>query len=132
MEWWYSPWVLGVLGLCVGSFLNVVVHRTPRILVRQWSTEAAEILTSSDEVASTGDVSSADAKALGERAQALLDGLAKLPRYGLSTPRSACPACGHQLAWHENLPVLGWLRLRGRCSACPMQKALHAISRPKD
>ena len=118
LEWWYSSWALGILGLCVGSFLNVVVHRTPRILVRQWSAEAAEILTSRDEVASTGAVSTTEAKALGDRAQALLDGLAKLPRYGLATPRSACPACGHRLAWHENLPVLGWLRLRGRCSAC--------------
>lgn len=118
LEWWYSPWVLGILGLCVGSFLNVVVHRLPKILVRQWSTEAAEILTSHEEVASTGALTAADAKALGNRAQGLLDGINKLPRYSLATPRSACPVCGHQLAWHENLPLLGWLRLRGRCAAC--------------
>lgn len=118
MEWWYSPWALGLLGLCVGSFLNVVVHRLPKMLVRQWSSEAAEILISQEEVAATGAVSATEAQSLANRAQALLDGLAKLPRYNLWMPRSACPACGHQLAWHENLPVLGWLRLRGRCSAC--------------
>jgi leader peptidase (prepilin peptidase)/N-methyltransferase len=118
VEWWYSPLALGILGLCIGSFLNVVVYRLPKILVRQWSAEAAEILTSRDEVASTGAIGATEAKLLGDRTQALLDGLQKLPRYGLALPRSACPACGHQLAWHENLPLLGWLRLRGRCSAC--------------
>ncbi len=118
IDWWYSPWALGVLGLCVGSFLNVVVHRLPKMLVRQWSAEAAEILTSHEEVASTGALSPTEAKGLGASAQRLLDGLAKLSPYNLWAPRSACPACGHQLAWHENLPVLGWLRLRGRCSSC--------------
>lgn len=117
-DWWLSPWALGVLGLCVGSFLNVVVYRTPRILVRQWSREAAEILTSHEEVASTQAVSATEAKDLAKRAQALLDGLDRQPPYSLARPRSACPSCGHALAWHENLPLLGWLRLAGRCSAC--------------
>lgn len=118
MDVWLSPWVLGVLGLCIGSFLNVVVHRLPRMLERTWTGEAAEILQSHSEVANTGALSPAEALKLAEQMKGLSERLAAQPAYNLVTPRSACPACGHQLAWHENLPVLGWLRLRGKCSAC--------------
>lgn len=95
---WLSLPVLGVLGLCIGSFLNVVVHRLPLIMERQWREESAEVL-------GVG-VAAADKQ-----------GTPELP-LTLSRPRSRCPACGHTLAWHENIPVLSWLRLRGRCSAC--------------
>jgi leader peptidase (prepilin peptidase)/N-methyltransferase len=50
--------------------------------------------------------------------QSLEKKLQALPALSLSTPRSQCPACGHAIAWHENVPLLGWLRLGGRCSAC--------------
>jgi len=86
-----SPPVLALLGLCVGSFLNVVVHRLPLMLERGWKLDSAELLgVKIDEP----------------------------PAVTLSTPRSRCPSCKHQIAWHENIPVLGYLRLRGRCSAC--------------
>ncbi len=87
-----SPPVLALLGLCIGSFLNVVIHRLPLMLERGWKLESAELL----------GVKADDA---GEP-------------ISLSRPRSRCPSCGHRIAWHENVPVLSWLWLRGRCSAC--------------
>lgn len=81
----------GVLGLLVGSFLNVVVHRLPVMMQREWRTQCAEL---------NGDE------------------LAPQPPYNLVMPRSACPACGHAIAWYENVPVLSWLWLRGKCAGC--------------
>ena len=86
-----TPWGLGLLGLCVGSFLNVVAHRLPRMMERAWRLEAAELLNVS--------------------AEAPID-------VGLAKPASRCPACGHTIRWFENIPVLSWIALRGRCSAC--------------
>lgn len=80
-----------LLGLVVGSFLNVVIHRLPRMLERRWAEEATR---------QTGGPQSPG------------------PVYDLARPRSACPQCGHRLAAWELLPVLGWLLLRGRCRAC--------------
>lgn len=91
-EWLFSPAVLAVIGLCIGSFLNVVVHRLPLMLERDWRQESAELL----------GVSAPDAGA----------------PLSLSQPRSRCPHCGHQLRWFENIPLLSWLALRGRCSSC--------------
>ncbi len=83
--------IAGVLGLLVGSFLNVVIHRLPKMLERQWADECAQLA--------------------GQPA-------AQAAPYNLLRPRSACPHCGHPIGWHENIPVLSWLALRGRCSAC--------------
>jgi leader peptidase (prepilin peptidase)/N-methyltransferase len=83
--------VCGVLGLAVGSFLNVVIHRLPKMMEYDWHCQCAELR--------------------GEAAppHALLS---------LSKPRSCCPNCGHAITALENIPVLSWLFLRGRCSAC--------------
>ena len=91
----------GILGLLVGSFLNVVVHRLPLMMERQWAAECTQY---------------------GQDA-GLLPQIAATPaappeRFNLWTPRSRCPSCGHGVRWHENIPVLSWLFLRGRCSAC--------------
>ena len=86
-----TPPVLALLGLCIGSFLNVVIHRLPLMLERAWRAESADLL--GVEVAAGEPI-------------------------GLSTPRSRCPACGHAIRWYENIPVLSYLWLRGRCSAC--------------
>jgi leader peptidase (prepilin peptidase)/N-methyltransferase len=86
-----SPWVLALLGLCIGSFLNVVIHRLPLMMERGWRLESAELL------GVTVDVPA---------------------ELGLSMPRSRCPSCGHAISWHENIPLLSYLRLKGRCSAC--------------
>jgi leader peptidase (prepilin peptidase)/N-methyltransferase len=83
--------VAAAVGLCVGSFLNVVIHRLPKIMERGWHAQAAELR--------------------GET-------VAELPRYNLAVPRSACPACNHSITLLENIPVVSWLALRGKCSAC--------------
>lgn len=80
-----------VVGLCVGSFLNVVVHRLPKMLERAWREDCAEH----------------DGKEI-----------EPAPPYNLVVPRSACPACGHRISAIENIPVVSWLALRGRCRAC--------------
>jgi leader peptidase (prepilin peptidase) / N-methyltransferase len=113
---WLSPPVLGLLGLCVGSFLNVVAHRLPRMMERDWWTDFAEQL--SDGESFKRCFGHEPSKALQTTAKELAQEVEGLGSYGLAKPRSACPACGHQIAWHENIPVFGWLRLRGRCSAC--------------
>ena len=81
-----------LLGLCVGSFLNVVIHRLPKMMERQWRAECAEL-------------------AGGQPAP-------PAERYNLVVPRSACPSCGHRITALENIPLLSWLALRGKCSAC--------------
>ncbi|HEX6828819.1 MAG TPA: A24 family peptidase [Burkholderiales bacterium] len=81
----------GVLGLMVGSFLNVVIHRLPKVLERDWLAQCAELR--------------------GEQPP-------EAPAYNLITPRSGCPHCGHRITALENIPVLSYLWLRGRCSAC--------------
>ena len=89
------PWAwlsaFAVIGLCVGSFLNVVIHRLPKMLEHAWADECAAL---------RGDEPS-------ER-----------PKYNLVAPRSACPACKHQIGALENIPVVSWLWLRGKCSGC--------------
>ena len=80
-----------VVGLLVGSFLNVVIHRLPRMLEHGWQDQCAEL---------RGETPAAR------------------PRYNLMVPRSACPSCGHQITAAENVPVLSWLLLRGKCSQC--------------
>lgn len=80
-----------VLGLMVGSFLNVVIHRLPRMMEREWQAQCAELR--------------------GET-------IAQTPRFNLVAPRSACPACGGRITALQNIPLLSYLALRGRCAAC--------------
>ncbi len=113
-ELWLSAPELALLGLVVGSFLNVVIYRLPLMMEREWWRDMAGMLRDA-EVWQRSFGKQPLPAAAGEAIEA---GLAKLPPLGLARPRSRCPACGHQLAWHENVPVIGWLRLGGRCSAC--------------
>jgi len=122
-----SPVVLGLFGLCIGSFLNVVIHRIPLMLERQWLADAATQLDDAEALEKAGHLPKADAVRLASGAQGLSQHLAKLPHLGIATPRSRCPACGHQLAWHENLPLIGYLRLGGRCSACKTRISLRYL-----
>ena len=85
------PWAALVFGLCIGSFLNVVIYRLPKMLERGWRAECAEL---------TGQPAPQEAP------------------YTLVSPRSACPACGHRIRAWENVPIVSWLVLRGKCSAC--------------
>ena len=79
------------IGLCVGSFLNVVIHRLPIMLQRDFESEAREVLE--------------------------LEPASHEP-YNLMVPRSACPHCGHKIRAWENIPVVSWLALRAKCSNC--------------
>jgi leader peptidase (prepilin peptidase) / N-methyltransferase len=80
-----------VFGLLIGSFLNVAIHRLPKMLEADWQLQCAELR--------------------GERA-------VPIRGYNLWTPRSACPSCGHLISALENVPILSWLGLRGRCHSC--------------
>src|SRR5471030_234248 len=86
-----------LLGLIVGSFLNVVIYRLPIILEREWQTQAAEVLAAGKAAASDP---------------------APVVRFTLSTPGSACPKCKAPIKAWQNIPVFSWLVLRGRCAAC--------------
>ncbi len=92
-----SPWLFvlstGVLGLAVGSFLNVVIHRLPRMMQRAWQAECRQLL------ALPGEPDEA-------------------PRFNLVVPRSRCPHCAHAITALENIPLLSYLALKGKCSAC--------------
>lgn len=111
-----SPWGLGLLGLIVGSFLNVVVHRLPLMLERQWWADVAHQLGDAESYRRV--FGQAAPAAAGATATALGQQVERLPALGLARPASRCPACGHRIRWHENIPLLSWLWLRGRCSAC--------------
>ena len=80
-----------VLGLCVGSFLNVVIHRLPRMMEREWQEQCAELRN--EPVPAQGS-------------------------YNLLRPNSHCPTCKHRISALENIPLVSWLALRGRCSEC--------------
>jgi leader peptidase (prepilin peptidase)/N-methyltransferase len=86
-----DPAVAGVFGLLIGSFLNVVIYRLPKMLERQWAAECADLQDKTPEQA---------------------------PAFNLVTPRSRCQTCGHQIRWYENIPVVSYLALKGSCSAC--------------
>lgn len=81
----------GLLGLCIGSFLNVVIHRLPKMMEQEWHAQCADL---------RGETLPAE------------------PTLSLATPRSRCPSCGHQITALENIPILSYLLLRGRCSGC--------------
>jgi leader peptidase (prepilin peptidase) / N-methyltransferase len=81
----------GLLGLMVGSFLNVVIHRLPIMMERDWAQQCAEFK--------------------GETPPAF-------EPLSLARPRSRCPRCGHSITALENIPVISWLLLRGRCKGC--------------
>jgi leader peptidase (prepilin peptidase)/N-methyltransferase len=89
-----------VLGLVIGSFLNVVIYRLPIILEREWRSQAAELLSLSAEHSTT------------------VAPQAKLERFTLSFPPSACTACKTPIKAWQNIPLVSWLLLRGRCAGC--------------
>jgi leader peptidase (prepilin peptidase)/N-methyltransferase len=84
--------VAGLLGLCVGSFLNVVIHRLPKMMEREWQAQCAEL---------RGEAPSTAGEPL-----------------SLARPRSRCPACGHPISALENIPLVSYLMLRGKCAGC--------------
>ncbi len=111
-----SPWALALLGLVVGSFLNVVVHRLPLMLERQWWGDVAAQLSDSDSYRRVFGVPAPERMALASGG--VEKALADTPAIGLARPASRCPSCGHRIRFYENIPVLSWAALRGKCSAC--------------
>jgi leader peptidase (prepilin peptidase) / N-methyltransferase len=81
----------GVLGLLVGSFLNVVIYRLPKMMERRWALECAELQGTEPAAAEP---------------------------FNLMRPASRCRQCGHAIRWYENIPVASWIALRGKCSSC--------------
>lgn len=80
-----------IFGLMVGSFLNVVIHRLPIMMEREWHANCLELQGKE---------------------------VPKQPKYTIVSPRSACPKCGHQITALENIPIISWLMLGGKCSNC--------------
>ena len=113
--YWVTPALTlvcaAVFGLLVGSFLNVVIHRLPLMMQAQWEAEAAELADLAEAQAPT------NAEDLAKAPAPAADPAAGQP-FNLVVPRSRCPHCGHQITALENIPVLSWLWLRGKCSAC--------------
>ncbi|MBE9567950.1 MAG: prepilin peptidase, partial [Proteobacteria bacterium] len=102
-----SPWLFFstvlFIGMCVGSFLNVVAYRLPLMMERDWKSDCREFL----EIKNTGETTEPPSEAD-----------TRLQMLNLSTPASACPNCGHQLHFWENVPVVSYLFLKARCSSC--------------
>ena len=87
----FDAMLAGIFGLLIGSFLNVVIYRLPKMMERQWAEEAAELSGATPEPAA---------------------------KFNLLVPRSRCSACGHVIRWYENIPVVSYLFLKGKCAAC--------------
>jgi leader peptidase (prepilin peptidase)/N-methyltransferase len=98
-----APWMfvagVGVFGLLIGSFLNVVIHRLPLMMEREWKSECRQLLGEAD--------ANDDA-----------------PPFNLVAPRSRCPACARQIAAFDNIPVLSYLALGGKCRHCGQRISL--------
>ena len=107
------PWVALVFGLCAGSFLNVVIHRLPKMMERDWREQCADLAIGTGEPYGS-PVPPPQPKT----------GTAKPERYNLIVPRSACPKCGHRITAIENVPLVSYAVLGGRCSACRMPISL--------
>ncbi len=88
---WLAAVIGGAFGLVIGSFLNVVIHRLPKMMEREWAADCAD-----------------------------LNGQELPPQepFNLMVPRSRCPHCGHRIRWYENVPIVSWLALGGKCSGC--------------
>lgn len=91
----------GVLGLLVGSFLNVVIHRLPKMMERDWADQCKEFLSDNQKISEPS----------------ISPGETREP-FNLVVPRSRCPHCGHKIKSWENIPVISYLMLGGKCSAC--------------
>jgi leader peptidase (prepilin peptidase)/N-methyltransferase len=109
-------WLIGsifILSLLIGSFLNVVIHRLPIMMQRDWRQQAQELMASRSEFipTPTSDV--------GLKPDLQEKNAGQLPeKYNLVVPRSACPHCGTQITAVQNIPVISWLLLKGRCANC--------------
>lgn len=93
--------VVCILGLIVGSFLNVVIHRLPIMLEKTWRDQCESFLNSDPSAKTEPDIESKEAAA-----------------YNLVVPKSSCPSCNHMITALENIPIISYLLLKGKCSGC--------------
>ncbi|WP_179998794.1 A24 family peptidase [Acinetobacter sp. YH12239] len=84
---------VGIISLCIGSFLNVVIYRTPKMMEQEWRQDCQMLLHPD---------------------QAIIDE----DKLTLSKPASTCPKCKTPIRWYQNIPVISWLFLRGKCGEC--------------
>ena len=105
------PWVSLAFGLCAGSFLNVVIHRLPKMMERAWREECAEL-------ARTASGAPQAASGAPDGASGAPASLPAREHYNLVVPRSRCPSCGKAISAFQNIPLLSYVFLRGRCSNC--------------
>ena len=84
---------IGIISLCIGSFLNVVIYRTPKMMEQEWKQDCQMLL---------------------HPEQPIIDE----SKLTLSKPASTCPKCHHEIRWYQNIPVISWLVLRGKCGSC--------------
>jgi leader peptidase (prepilin peptidase) / N-methyltransferase len=96
---WLVAMPLILLGLLIGSFLNVVIHRLPKMLEAQWAAECQQLQHPDHPPEETAP-------------------------FNLMTPRSRCPHCGHMIRWYENIPILSYAVLGGKCSQCKSRISL--------
>jgi leader peptidase (prepilin peptidase)/N-methyltransferase len=93
----YYPWLFPIftalLGLIIGSFLNVVIYRLPKMMEQEWQQEFSDAFPNVTITASE-------------------------PRLSLSHPSSHCPHCQHKIRFYHNIPLISWLWLKGRCAYC--------------
>lgn len=94
---WLAASLVAFVGLCVGSFLNVVIYRLPRIMESEWRSDCSILLKDQLQPNHTPYV---------------------YEHMTLSKPASRCSSCAHKIRWYENIPLLSWIALRGRCSSC--------------
>lgn len=94
-QYWGTWLYITLVGLCIGSFLNVVIYRLPIMLKQRWQHECSLL----NESTFTHDQDQQEP-------------------FNLWVPRSRCPTCKSYIRWYDNIPLLGWLRLRGRCHQC--------------
>jgi leader peptidase (prepilin peptidase) / N-methyltransferase len=95
---WLFLSIVGLLSIAIGSFLNVVIYRLPIMLENEWRSECTDYL----EIESNNSDSLRD----------------KIENFNLAVPDSSCPGCGHKIRFWENIPVISYLALRGKCSSC--------------
>jgi len=104
--------IVAIFSLAVGSFLNVVIYRLPVMMQNEWRTQCIDLLNDDQSLPDVKDIPHQHSK-----------------KFNLVLPRSACPKCGHQITALENIPVVSYLLLRGKCSGCgtPISKRYPVI-----
>lgn len=94
---------VGLLGLLIGSFLNVVIYRLPRMLQREWQDQCVALLAEGDGAqAPVAEVAAAETR----------------ETFNLISPGSACPACSSPIKWYQNIPIVSYVLLKARCASC--------------